>query len=304
MNAFSRYNPQCKNLRASCKSPNGMEVTMGDMAQATGVFFENDPVLAQADLTTPLMQISNIFTMSPKSDCPTWWNISLSALEVKRLVADIDPAVEGLGQGTVINDGFPNTLLKARITYENVLVPRTVDIDIGTSTRVSIFAPNIDISLLVPTGGGYTERGGQADRQNAKLYGPGLITDTIISGSAVPHCNPLGYRTATCTRTRNEFRDGAGAYNAAPFIERIPSAAKTLTMYQDPANNDDLSWQWIMMDAAETTILGRLGEITPDPITRGFQDIDVVEGATHIVRETALAGVDPYLWSFVWEVEL
>ena len=312
MDTFSRFtrdrfNPQCGDLKATCESSDGVCATQVADAAITGVFFLNDPILNVPDLTTPEMQVSNALAMSPRHDCPVWWNISLNATEVKRVVADGGIAVAALDKGNINADGFPSSLLKARITYENSQFPRSVDIDIGTSTRVSIFAPSIDVTLLVPVRRGYIEHDSVVNpaRDNNLTFGPGLITDTIITGSALPHCNPLGYRTATCTRTRNEFPAGGGGFvNAPPYIEQIPSGAKTLTMYQDPRNNDNLSWQWVMMDTGATTILGRLGEITPDPITGGFQDIDVVEGATHIARETALSGTNPYQWSFVWEVEL
>lgn len=232
-----------------------------------------------------------------QAQAPTWWTIDLWGIEVVRFLPVGSPAVAPLSQSALIAIGQRFTRLKARVTWENMQVERSIDVDVGTGTRFSILGNNLRVKLLIPQSQRFQEMGTVVNTvaSNNTMLTNGLLLDSMVGGSAYPCFAPLSNRYPTFTQLVSQLR-----VDEDPAIREVfvPPGAKYLSIYpvDDPAL---IPWTWL------TTPLGTggtaLGPIFYDPAISAVVRRPVPQNVSSIIQAPT-----PFRrrWDLIWELEL
>ena len=234
-----------------------------------------------------------------KAAAPTWWTVDLWGIEVARFLPAGAGTVQPLVQSALIAQGRRNTRLKARVTWENLQVRRTVDVDIGTGTRFSIEANNLRIMLLIPKAQRFQEMGSIVNtvRDNNTQLGNGLVLDAMVGGSCYPCFAPLSNRYPTFTQLVAQLRD-VDTGVVTPREVLVPPDAKYLSIY--PSGDPFLvPWTWQTTTLAEGG--AALGPIDYDPAISAVVRRPVPQNIASIIQA---ATAFRRRWNLVWELEL
>ncbi len=248
---------------------------------------------------------------------PTWWRVNLWGLEITQALAAAD-AQPALPRAQIVNQGLRHTRVKARINWENMQNNRSVDVDIGTGTRLSICANAVRIEALLPvqtpgvapqlTGGfvevgtviGGTAPGGPVVGTGAfdKLWA-GLKIDALVGASCYPVHSPDG----CCEATYSQIFQVLPGATAEDRLIPIPPGARAVSIYDVTPGSP---FRFIeFFDSIPFTVIGPVVG-TMDSSATGqlpgtVQRAAIPHGvASHIQTPTLQLG----LFTIVWHLEL
>ena len=234
---------------------------------------------------------------------PTWWTVDLYGIELARFIPAGDPPVTPADQSFLISNGQRFTRLKARVSWENMQVPREVDIDIGTGTRFSILANNLRIKLLIPKGQRFQEVGTVVNtvRSDGLQFGPGLVLDAMVGASVYPCFAPLSNRYPTFTQRIAQLSAVDVPPGVFPIEIPTPPAAKYLSIY--PTGDPFLipwTWQSVLGQAVAGAV--PFGTIDYDPAISAVVRRPVPQNVGSIIQP--VVGFTRRGWDLTWELEL
>lgn len=270
------------------------------IADRLGIPTATADFLAGADPRIDILNgLSDLLWVSAQA--PTWWTFNLYGLEVAQFLPIGVAPVEPISQSAFLNRAPSRfTRLKAVVEWENMQLPRSVMVDIGTGTRFSILANNVRVKLLVPTleNNRFLEEGSRP-QNSTTTYTGGFFVNSLIGASGYPCFAPLCNRYPTFTQNVRQLGAAEGGVEV-PIELPVPSGAKYITIYTDEAIGAAVPWFFQSTPIAEggppyTTI-------NPDPTTNNVIRYPVPQNASTIVQP--VAAIARRQWEIVWELEL
>lgn len=132
----------------------------------------------------------------------TWWTITANGNEVARNIANPgdDPIPADLLRWTEIqsrNGGVRSTEVQLQLSWD----ADEAVIDIGAGVQVSVLAPIVTCSLLVPSSVAAPNINQNERNQGVRIPpGGSQVLEAVISVGMSNSLSPLGFKTATCTR--------------------------------------------------------------------------------------------------------
>lgn len=214
----------------------------------------------------------------------TWWDVQIWGYGSEQAVA---PGTSGLAPDPGSLKSLQRSVpILGRIRYEG----DTVDFDVGAGMRLAIYARNLNLSAVAPTGSVQINAPQQAGLINP-AGAPAAINqqDSLVYGQIAEVDCPIGARLAKLTQTFSIT--GAGQ-----FIN-IPARARGVQVFQDTAGGAPAIMNW----RSNTISLIDLGQID---FQAGVQPF-----STPLLHIPGLATIiDPgaavRILTCVWELEL
>lgn len=306
------------NTCAGTRDPNGgpllsMPPAWNRQRQYSGLWWDGgqfSPTLTKSErdflmqqTPDPLTEVGDLLFVHAEST--TWWTVDLWGMEVSRYIEFGLPGVSSLSQGEVIAENRRFTRIKARVTWENTQVPRSVDVDVGPGTRFSVAANAVRVTPLIPKNHMFVEVGTTTNtaRDNNIVLptgnSGGLVLDSIIGGSIYPCFSPSAGTTATYTQTIRQL--SSNDPGVVPQLNvSVPPAAKRVSIYVqgDPFLSP---WYWVVASAGSST--PDLGpSITFDASLGAVANIGVPQNVIGILMPAPAAM--RRTWTIVWDLEL
>lgn len=246
---------------------------------------------------------------------PSWWRINLWGKEISQEVAA--PGQAALSRARIVNEGRRFTRVKARINWENMAESRSVDVDIGAGTRLSVCANAVRIEALLPVPtegavgltGGFVEVGtilgapaeppaGPASVSSFNKAFAGLKIDALVGAS----CYPVHAPDGCCEATYSQIWQVPAEPTLAQQLIPIPPAARAVSIY-DVTPGAPFRFIEFFDDIAVAVgpAIGTLDSSAAGQLPGTVQRAAIPHGvATHIRTPSLVVG----FWTLVFHLEL